>query len=62
MWENYIRKTQKIYCLGEGLPAEEARFLLKESNWNIKFVLSPTSNDETHEQSPEITIQNSFKN
>ena len=48
----------KILCLGEDQPTEEARVLLGESNSSIKVVPRPTLEDNMQEKTEIYNVQN----
>ena len=41
--------VNKIHCLKEGQPTEEARMLLDESSGNLEFIARPTLDDDVYE-------------
>ena len=41
--------VNKIHCLKEGQPTEEARMLLGESSGNLEFIARPTLDDDFYE-------------
>ena len=41
--------VNKIHYLKEGQPTEEARMLLDESSWNLKFIVRPMLDDDVYE-------------
>ena len=41
--------VNKVHCLKEGQPTEEARMLLDESSGNLEFIARPTLNDDVYE-------------
>ena len=41
--------VNKIHCLKEGQPTEEARMLLDESSGNLEFIAGPTMDDDVYE-------------
>ena len=41
--------VNKIHCLKEGKPTEEARMLLDESIGNLEFIARPTLDDDVYE-------------
>ena len=45
--------VNKIHYLKEGQPPEEARMLLDESSWNLKFIARPTLDDDAYEMEVE---------
>ena len=46
--------VNKIHCLKEGQPTEEARMLLDESSGNLEFIARPALDDDVYE----IEIEN----
>ena len=42
-------KVNKIHCLKEDQPTEEARMLLDESSGNLEFIARPTLDDDVYE-------------
>ena len=47
--------VNKIHCLKEGQPTEEARILLDDSSENLEFIASPTLDDDLYEIEVENT-------
>ena len=41
--------VNKIHCLKEGQPTEEARMLTDESSGNLQFIARPTLDDDVYE-------------
>ena len=48
----------KVHCLGEGQPTEEAMVLLGKSNSSIEYVQWPTSDDNMQEETNIYNVQN----
>ena len=53
--------SNKIHCLGEGQPTEEARVLLGESHASIEHVPMPTLDDSIQHESEMYNVDNACR-